>query len=78
MFKSINPYDQSVIGEYPEHNPVEISKKLKNASHAFSVWRKESFESRANVMHNAAKLLRENKERYALSITVEMGKVIAE
>jgi succinate-semialdehyde dehydrogenase/glutarate-semialdehyde dehydrogenase len=78
MFKSINPYNQSVIAEYPLHDDTAIEKKLGLAAQAYKVWRKESFASRAALMMKVVNLLRQNKEEYARTITLEMGKAIGE
>ncbi|HPM30439.1 MAG TPA: NAD-dependent succinate-semialdehyde dehydrogenase [Chryseolinea sp.] len=78
MFKSINPYDQSVIAEFQLHSDDEIQKKLNLASSAYKIWRKESFSNRAALMNKVAQLLRQNKEEYARVITLEMGKIINE
>src|SRR5687767_4735635 len=78
MFKSIYPFTQSVIAEYPAHDDQAIGKKLQIAVHTFNVWKKESFTRRADLMLRAGALLRQNKEQYARIISSEMGKVIAE
>jgi len=78
MFKSINPYNQTVIAEYPLHDNTAIEKKLELASQAYKVWRKESFSNRSALMLKVANLLRQNKEEYARTITLEMGKAIGE
>lgn len=78
MFKSINPYNQTVIAEYPLHDDTAIVKKLETASGAYKAWRKESFSNRASLMLKVADLLRQNKEEYARIITLEMGKAIGE
>ena len=78
MFKSINPYNQSVIQEFQLNSDSEIQGKLSRASSAYKMWRKESFSNRAALMNKAAQLLRQNKEEYARTITLEMGKVINE
>ncbi len=78
MFKSINPYNQSVIAEYPLHDNAAISRKLEVASQTYKNWRRESFGNRAVLMLKVADLLRQNKEEYARIISLEMGKAIGE
>ena len=78
VFKSINPYNQSVIAEFQLHSDVAIQKKLDLATSAYKNWRKESFANRAVLMNKVAQLLRQNKEEYARTITLEMGKAINE
>ena len=78
MFKSINPYNQSIIAEYPLHDDAAINKKIELASTAFKHWRKEGFANRSEQMLRVANILRQNKEEYARIITLEMGKAIGE
>ena len=78
MLKSINPFDQSIVEEYQEFSPSLIQDKLKTSSSAFKDWKKTSFAHRSELMLNASKLLRQNKEQYARMISLEMGKVLSE
>ncbi|MFZ2905138.1 MAG: NAD-dependent succinate-semialdehyde dehydrogenase [Cyclobacteriaceae bacterium] len=78
MFKSINPYDQSVIEEFPTIDSATLQKKLDLSAKAFQHWRKESFASRAERFNKLAQLLRQNRDTYAQMISVEMGKVFHE
>lgn len=78
MFKSVNPYDQSVIGEFPEDDEKVVNDKISTAAKTFTTWRKESFSHRADLMRQAGKLLRKNKNEYARVISTEMGKILSE
>ena len=78
MLKSIHPFDQSVIDEFPLLTPHDIQAKLDKATLAFSHWKKTTFAQRSDVLLRAASILRKNKEDYARIITWEMGKVISE
>jgi succinate-semialdehyde dehydrogenase / glutarate-semialdehyde dehydrogenase len=78
MVRSINPYDQSVIEEFEMHKGKIISEKLDRASKSFHSWKRESFSTRSQLMKNAGELLRRNKEAYAKTISLEMGKMIHE
>ncbi len=78
MLKSIHPFDQSVIDEFPVLTPHDIQAKLDKATLAFSHWKKTTFAQRSDVLLRAASILRKNKEDYARIITWEMGKVISE
>jgi succinate-semialdehyde dehydrogenase/glutarate-semialdehyde dehydrogenase len=78
MFKSVNPYDQSVIAEFTPDDDRTIQNKLTAASSAFDQWRHTSFAERAAKMVQVGNLLRNNKEVYARLISLEMGKVITE
>ena len=78
MLKSINPFDQSLLGEYPELNENALEKKLDTAIQTFRQWRKESFAQRASLMKKAGDVLRSKKSGYAEIISREMGKVLKE
>src|SRR4030095_9479469 len=78
MFKSIHPFDQSVVGEFPLMNSSDVQKKLDLASKAFADWKKTSFSHRSNLMLKVASIIRNNKEEYARTIALEMGKLLPE
>jgi succinate-semialdehyde dehydrogenase/glutarate-semialdehyde dehydrogenase len=78
MLKSVNPFDQSLIGEYPEHDGQAINAKLETAAKTFRSWRQEKFSSRASLMKKAGEVLRAEKKTYAETISREMGKVLPE
>lgn len=78
MLKSIHPFDQSVVDEFQEIDSSVLQKKLDKASAAFKDWKKTSFTYRSELMVNVAALLKKNKDEYAHTITLEMGKVIGE
>ncbi|MFI5172432.1 MAG: NAD-dependent succinate-semialdehyde dehydrogenase [Chitinophagales bacterium] len=77
-FKSINPYDQSVIAEFPLFDDNKIGIVLSNAESAFADWQQTSYKQRSALFLALAKILRENKEKYALNISLEMGKILKE
>jgi succinate-semialdehyde dehydrogenase / glutarate-semialdehyde dehydrogenase len=78
ILKSINPYDNSLIKEYEEYTETKVNELVKSSAIAFKQWRQVSFDSRAQLMKNTASLLRMKKEKYARTITLEMGKPIRE
>ena len=77
-FKSIYPYTQEIIAEYPLMNEGTISRCIALAEKAFPVWSKMSFAEKAKVFSTLSSLLKERKETLGALITNEMGKVIAE
>jgi succinate-semialdehyde dehydrogenase / glutarate-semialdehyde dehydrogenase len=78
MFKSVNPFDQVLVAEYPPHNQKEIDEKIQSAVRCFKSWRSETFATRSLAMKRAAGVLRNNKEKYARLISLEMGKILSE
>lgn len=78
MLTSINPYDQSLIGEYPEFEDRTINNKLDLAVKAFDTWKYDGFSRRGDLMKRAGDILMAGKTRYARIISTEMGKVLRE
>lgn len=76
--KSINPYDLSLIREYQEDSEETIQEKLEKAEQAYQTYRKSSFAERKEKMLRIAEDLHSNTEKYAKTLTLEMGKPIAE
>ncbi|NOZ02978.1 MAG: NAD-dependent succinate-semialdehyde dehydrogenase [Deltaproteobacteria bacterium] len=73
---SMNPATEELIKDYPEHEPQEVDAALDQAARAFAGWRETPFTTRAGLMHEAARVLRDGAERYARLMTREMGKTI--
>lgn len=78
MLKSVNPFDQSLLGEYKELDERALDRKLEAAARTFRSWRMEKFAHRAALMKKAGDLLRSDKRKYAETISKEMGKVLRE
>ena len=78
MLKSINPATEEEIKTYEEMNPDEIEKIVSSADKTFIEWRKTSFSTRSQKMKKAAKVLRQNADKYSRLMTEEMGKPIAQ
>lgn len=78
IFKSINPYTEATIAEYPTFSKEQIKQSLNLAKNAYKDWKQTSFEQRSELCMKVAQLLLDKKEALAMLITNEMGKVIAE
>jgi succinate-semialdehyde dehydrogenase / glutarate-semialdehyde dehydrogenase len=76
--QSIFPYSGEIIAEYPYLSQLAVERKIQRAKKAFHDWKNTSIAYRADLQRNAAKILLENKEKYAALITGEMGKIIGE
>src|SRR5215471_21863992 len=77
-FKSINPFDQSIIAEHELMSDAQLDDALAKADLAFLQWKKFSFTQRSDLFHQLAKILRNKKEEFAKLMTLEMGKIIKE
>jgi succinate-semialdehyde dehydrogenase/glutarate-semialdehyde dehydrogenase len=76
--KAINPATGELIKDYPEHTAEEVKSIIGQIQEEFVDWRGTSFKHRRNLMNKAAGILRKNIDRYARTITTEMGKTITE
>lgn len=74
--KSINPANEEVIGEYPEHSPVQIEQVLALAKKTFGEWRWVSLADRCALFRKLAGVLRTSKADLSKLMTLEMGKPI--
>lgn len=78
MFRSIYPYTQETIGEYPAHTAQEIDNKLKEGWKAFAALKQAGVAQRAEWMLKAAELLKNGATEHGTLISREMGKVLKE
>lgn len=76
--KSINPYNKEILKEYEPHTKEQVIKGIDKAQSTFLNWRETHFSERSKLMKNASKVLKDNKDKYAKIISLEMGKVISE
>jgi betaine-aldehyde dehydrogenase len=72
--QSINPHDQSLIGELDITPPQEISKIVSTARSAFPVWKQTPIASRIEYLQKYRQLLIDHKTEIAELVTKEMGK----
>jgi succinate-semialdehyde dehydrogenase / glutarate-semialdehyde dehydrogenase len=78
VFKSIYPYTQELMAEYPLMENSRLDGAMADAHKAYGSWKKMSFPQRAAILKNVATLLRRDQEQLAVLITREMGKMIVE
>jgi len=72
----INPSTGETIATYEETTSEELELIISQVQGAFVSWRRVDFAERANLLNQAAKVLRENSDKYARVMTEEMGKPI--
>ena len=78
-FESRNPADtRDIVGRFQQGTRADIGMAIKAAETAFPMWRRTPAPKRGEILFRFAALLAEHKERLALAMTREMGKVIAE
>lgn len=77
-YVSTSPYTGEVLKEYPTATPEQIGAAIDRADATFREWRNTSPERRAELLQNAANLIRADHRKYAEVLTREMGKIISE
>jgi succinate-semialdehyde dehydrogenase / glutarate-semialdehyde dehydrogenase len=74
--RAINPTTGETINTYEEMAPAKVARAIAQAHDAFLSWKPTSMAERAQRMHRAAKLLRDQAPGYARLMAQEMGKPI--
>lgn len=73
-----SPTDRRLIATFPHASRREVRQAAKAARDAFPSWRAMPAPRRGEILLEAARLMRHNKERLARLVSREMGKVINE
>jgi succinate-semialdehyde dehydrogenase/glutarate-semialdehyde dehydrogenase len=74
--KAINPATGEAFASYQEMTDDGLRDAIGRAHDAFLAWRRTDFASRARLMQQAAKVLRDNSGKYTHLMAQEMGKPI--
>lgn len=75
---SLSPVTEEVMKRFSLNNDREINDKIDIARKAFKKWKEIEVEKRVKFLKKVSRLLKKNKEKYALLITREMGKPLKE
>src|SRR6202142_3573782 len=79
VIENRNPADASeLIGLFPSSSGEDVAAAVDAAKGAYDKWRLMPAPKRAEILFHAAEILIERKEEYAVQMTREMGKVLAE
>ena len=78
MLRSINPTNNELIKSYDEMSSNESANIISLVNDEFNHWKQTSFLHRSELMKNAAGILRKNSNDYAVLMTYEMGKPVAQ
>ena len=76
--ETINPVNNQLVKSFDEYSSEQVSQIIEKAQSAFLTWRERSFMERSKLMFNAANVLRNDKNKYAEIMTMEMGKPITQ
>lgn len=77
-YQSQNPATGELIKVFDEITDKQLEEKLATAAGCFAIWRRKSYAERAKIVFKVASLMLEDKEALATTMTVEMGKRIAD
>lgn len=72
--ESRNPYNNQLLTSFEELSEQELLGKIELAEKKFQTYKNTSFTERKKFFTNVAQILRTNKEEYANTISLEMGK----
>ncbi len=78
MLQAINPTNGQLLHEFEPLSDEAVEAAVERARAGFRSWRNTSFAERAALLKKAAQVMRDDRERYALLMTDEMGKPIKE
>ncbi len=78
VYESINPATGEALEKFEETKIGELDGIADRSYGAFMSWRKEPVATRTEILRAAAKALRAGKDRFAKTMTLEMGKPIVE
>lgn len=77
-YATTNPYTGEQVKTFPEATDAEVLAAIDGAHSTFLAWRDKPFSARSQIMQRAADILRDNSERLAKILTLEMGKLLSE
>jgi succinate-semialdehyde dehydrogenase/glutarate-semialdehyde dehydrogenase len=77
-YQSINPYNGKLLKTFKEMTNPQLEKVIKTAAACFESWRHTPFAERAAAAAKAAAIMREQVDKFARPMTLEMGKRIDE
>jgi succinate-semialdehyde dehydrogenase / glutarate-semialdehyde dehydrogenase len=76
--ETINPFTNKVVKSFEEISDDTLNDLVEQSDIAFHNWKRTSYEERASLLNNVAKLMRERKSELSKLITLEMGKLIGQ
>ncbi len=76
--QTVNPATGKIEKTFSELTKIDAYEHVEKAHDAFLKWRETDYATRSQLMKNAAKILRDQKEHYGKILTLEMGKPITQ
>jgi succinate-semialdehyde dehydrogenase/glutarate-semialdehyde dehydrogenase len=76
--QTVDPNTNKTVMSFEEMTSIIVDAKMTKAQSAFTNWKETSYAHRANLLRKVATLMRIQKTELAKTITLEMGKLIAQ
>ncbi|KAF0153117.1 MAG: aldehyde dehydrogenase [Ignavibacteria bacterium] len=76
--QTINPANGRVVKTFEEMSLAQTDEIINDSFEEFLHWSEQSFNTRKELMKNAASVLRNKKEEYGKILTLEMGKPLVQ
>jgi succinate-semialdehyde dehydrogenase/glutarate-semialdehyde dehydrogenase len=76
--QTVNPNTNKLVKSFEEMNEKSVEAKVAKAHATFADWKETSYQQRADLLHKVASLMRIKKSSLAKTITLEMGKLLAQ
>ncbi|MBQ0788763.1 MAG: NAD-dependent succinate-semialdehyde dehydrogenase [Oceanihabitans sp.] len=76
--QTVNPNTNKIVKSFEEMTEKNVDTKVAKAQITFTHWKKTSYQQRADLLHKVATLMRIKKTELAKTITLEMGKLLAQ
>ena len=76
--QTVNPFTNKVVRTFEEMTDSAVDMLIAQSEKTFAAWKNTTFKQRAEILHKVASLMRERKSELAATITLEMGKLIAQ
>jgi len=77
-YQSINPADGKSGKSFETLSDAQLEDKIAAAQSYYQIWRHKSYAERAAIIGKAARILHEEADQFAQTMTLEMGKRISE
>jgi succinate-semialdehyde dehydrogenase/glutarate-semialdehyde dehydrogenase len=77
-YQSVNPFNGKLLHTFDGLTDRELEHSIATATAAFEVWRQTTFAERGEILTKAAAIMHARVEEFALPVTIEMGKLIAQ
>lgn len=76
--QTINPNTNKTVKSFEEMTEKAVDTMVAKAQKAFTNWKETSYQHRADLLHKVATLMRVKKSELSKTITLEMGKLLAQ